>query len=232
MSYKLWKQIIELLKLEIQTSSQTHHSHSPHSHLQTLPKAENLVWFITQTRVSQLFHFLVEPTACTFRMVMCFSRVRPTLSFHPKFVSLISRAHQMLEQSPSALLFHLCIHRTHLQQTPKEISQSSLLSLIAQFLPVSSVPFLLYGLCCYDFLLFPCPELTPKSKNWSTPISSKSHFPFHLAQSSVVVPDSTVFFFMSVSALGPLLCLSFLIPLPLKNPKIKQWVILKMDAFH
>ena len=62
-------------------------------------------------------------------------------------------------------------------------------SLIAQFLPVSSVPFLLYGLCCYDFLLFLCPELTPKSKNWSTPISSKSHFPFHLAQSSVVVPE-------------------------------------------
>ena len=126
---------------------------------------------------------------------MCFSRVTPSLSFHPKFVFLISHIHQMLEQSPSALLFRLCIHRSHLQQTPKQISQSSLLSLIAQFLPVSSVPFLLYGLCCYDFLLFPCPELTPKSKNWSTPISSKSHFPFHLAQSSVVVPDSTVFFF-------------------------------------
>ncbi|KAK4581038.1 hypothetical protein RGQ29_024633 [Quercus rubra] len=32
----------------------------------------------------------------------------------------------MLGQSPSALLFRLHIHRTHLQQTPKEISQSSL----------------------------------------------------------------------------------------------------------
>ena len=120
---------------------------------------------------------------------MCFSRVTPSLSFHPKFVFLVSHIHQMLEQSPSALLFRLCIHRSHLQQTPKQISQSSLLSLIAQFLPVSSVPFLLYGLCCYNFLLFLCPELTPKSKNWSTPISSKSHFPFHLAQSSVVVPE-------------------------------------------
>ena len=37
-----------------------------------------------------------------------------------------THTHQMLGQSPSALLFRLHIHRTHLQQTPKEISQSSL----------------------------------------------------------------------------------------------------------
>ena len=105
-----------------------------------------------------------------------------------------THTHQMLEKSPSALLFRLHIHKTHIQQTPKEISQSSLLSSIAQFLPVSSIPFLLYGLWCDDFLLFLCLELTPKSKNWSTTISSKSYFPFHLTQSSIVVPDSTVFF--------------------------------------
>ena len=82
---------------------------------------------------TQLFHFLVEPTACIGQKGSCLSRVTSSLSFHPKycFVFLISththtecwnKEHgEFLFLFPS-LHFRLHVPKTHRLQTPNKIS--------------------------------------------------------------------------------------------------------------